>query len=68
VLLTRARYETIIWVPEGSLAEAPFHDPTRPAAEYNAIAAFLAACGARPLEALPVPPPAPPAMAGLPGF
>ena len=68
VLLTRARYETIIWVPEGSPAEAPFHDPTRPAAEYNAIAAFLAACGARPLEALPVPPPAPPAMAALPGF
>ncbi|MEI6158771.1 MAG: DNA/RNA helicase domain-containing protein [Roseococcus sp.] len=49
VLLTRARYETVIWVPPGSPAEDPFHDPTRPAAEMDAIADFLAACGAQPL-------------------
>ena len=49
VLLTRARYETVIWVPPGSPAEDPFHDPTRPAAEMDAIAAFLLDCGARPL-------------------
>jgi hypothetical protein len=45
VLLTRARYETIIWVPPGDDA-----DPTRPRAEMDAIAEFLLACGARPLE------------------
>jgi hypothetical protein len=56
VLLTRARYETVIWVPPGSAADDPFHDATRPAAEMDAIAAFLQACGARPLPA-PVPPP-----------
>ena len=49
VLLTRARYETVIWVPRGSVAATPFHDPTRDAATYDAIAAFLEACGARPL-------------------
>ena len=49
VLLTRARYETIIWVPPGSPADDPFHDPTRPAGEMNAIADFLMACGARTL-------------------
>lgn len=49
VLLTRARYETIIWVPPGSPAEDPFHDRTRPAAEMDAIAAHLLRCGARPL-------------------
>jgi Uncharacterized conserved protein (DUF2075) len=52
VLMTRARYETIIWVPRGSPAEDPFHDRTRPAAEMDAIATYLIACGARPLEAL----------------
>lgn len=51
VLLTRARYETVIWVPRGSLAEDPFHDATREAAEMDAIADFLLACGARALEA-----------------
>ena len=51
VLLTRARYETIIWVPRGSRADDPFHDATRDAAAMDAIAGFLAACGARPLEA-----------------
>ena len=49
VLLTRARYETVIWVPPGSAAEDPFHDPTRPAAAMDAIAEFLLACGAQPL-------------------
>jgi hypothetical protein len=44
VLLTRARYETVIWVPAG----AP-DDQTRPPAEFDAIADFLLACGARPL-------------------
>jgi hypothetical protein len=55
VLLTRARYETVIWVPEGSRAGDPFHDPTRDAARYDAIAGFLLACGARPLAALAEP-------------
>ena len=52
VLLTRARYETIIWVPQGSRADEPFHDVTRPAAEMDALADFLLASGARPLEIL----------------
>lgn len=50
VLLTRARYETIIWVPPGSPAEDPFHDATRAAGEMDAIADYLLACGARPLD------------------
>ena len=45
VLLTRARYETIIYVPRGNAA-----DRTRLPAEFDAIADFLLACGARPLE------------------
>ncbi len=45
VLLTRARRQTIIWVPEGSSA-----DRTRDPARLDAIAAFLAQCGARPLD------------------
>lgn len=56
VLLTRARYETVIWVPRGSPAGDPFHDGTRPTAEMDAIAAFLLACGARPLEEAAPPP------------
>jgi hypothetical protein len=52
VLLTRARYETIIWVPPGSAADDPFHDITRRAEEMDALADFLLASGARPLEAL----------------
>ncbi|MGK7864364.1 DNA/RNA helicase domain-containing protein [Falsiroseomonas sp. E2-1-a4] len=55
VLLTRARYETVIWVPRGSQREDPFHDPTRDAAEMDAIADFLTDCGAR---TLPAPAPA----------
>jgi hypothetical protein len=54
VLLTRARYETVIWVPPGSSADDPFHDATRPAREMDALAAFLLACGARELAAAPV--------------
>lgn len=45
VLLTRARYETIIWVPEGDAA-----DRTRNPGEFSAIADFLLACGALPLD------------------
>lgn len=41
VLLTRARYETIIWVPRGDPA-----DRTRNPAELDAVAAFLRAAGA----------------------
>ncbi len=42
VLLTRARLETVIWVPTGDLA-----DPSRDPALYDAVADFLVACGAR---------------------
>ena len=45
VLLTRARYDTVIWVPAGDDA-----DETRPPAEFDAIADFLLACGAQPLH------------------
>ena len=62
VLLTRARYETVIWVPRGSQPGDAFHDRTRDAAEYDAIADFLLACGARPLEAQAVTQDAAPAL------
>jgi len=45
VLLTRARYETVIFVPHGAA-----EDRTRQPATYDAIADFLLACGARPLD------------------
>jgi hypothetical protein len=45
VLLTRARYETVIWVPRGSPADAT-SDP----AAFDAIARFLTDCGAHMLE------------------
>jgi hypothetical protein len=45
VLLTRARYETVIWVPAGDAADA-----TRAPEEFERIAEFLRSCGARPLE------------------
>jgi hypothetical protein len=48
VLLTRARYETIIWVPRGDAA-----DDRRQPATFEAIAAFLLSCGAGPLGAVP---------------
>ncbi len=44
VLLTRARYETTIWVPRGEA-----DDPTRPPAFYDAVADFLISCGVRPV-------------------
>lgn len=53
VLLTRARYETVIWVPRGSRRGEAHHDRTRDAEELDAIAEFLLACGARPLEDAP---------------
>lgn len=46
VLLTRARYATVIWVPPGDDA-----DCTRPRTEMDAIADFLRACGIRELDA-----------------
>lgn len=45
VLLTRARYETVIWVPRGDA-----EDTTRDPAVLDAIAGFLMACGMRELE------------------
>ena len=45
VLLTRARYETVIFVPEGDAA-----DRTRPPAVLDGVADFLRACGARALS------------------
>ena len=44
VLLTRARYDTVIFVPRGDP-----DDPTRVPEYYDQIAAFLLACGVRPL-------------------
>ena len=44
VLLTRARYETVIWVPRGDAA-----DPTRDPEALDAVADYLLACGAHPL-------------------
>ncbi len=41
VLLTRARYETVIWVPRGDAT-----DPSRDPAQLDAIANYLLACGA----------------------
>ncbi len=46
VLLTRARYETVIWVPRGDAG-----DRTRAPAEFDAIADFLRECGVPELEA-----------------
>jgi DUF2075 family protein len=51
VLLTRARYATVIYVPPGDVA-----DRTRAPETFDAIAAYLGACGAPPLEpAAPAP-------------
>jgi hypothetical protein len=46
VLLTRARYETLIWVPRGDES-----DPTRPPSGFDAIADYLASCGIDDLNA-----------------
>jgi hypothetical protein len=51
VLLTRARYETVIWVPKGDVA-----DGTRVPADFDAIADFLRNCGAQYLEDVPASP------------
>jgi len=48
VLLTRARYSTVIWVPPGDPADATRDPPT-----FDAIATFLLACGAEPLDTMP---------------
>jgi hypothetical protein len=48
VLLTRARYETVIWIPRGDVGDA-----TRPPAEFDAIADFLQECGAQRVGTLP---------------
>jgi len=45
VLLTRARYETVIWVPIGDAADA-----TRAPDEFDGIAEFLQSCGVQPLD------------------
>lgn len=49
VLLTRARYETIIWVPSGDA-----NDTTREPELFDRIAEFLISCGASQLEDRPV--------------
>jgi hypothetical protein len=48
VLLTRARYATAIWVPEGDIM-----DHTREPSTFDAIADFLLECGARTLQVGP---------------
>jgi hypothetical protein len=50
VLLTRARFGTVIWVPYGD-----GRDRTRDPARYQAVAEYLLACGAVPLDAAPPP-------------
>ena len=45
VLLTRARHGTVIWVPRGDA-----RDRTRDPALYDAVAEYLLACGATPLD------------------
>ena len=52
VLLTRARYETVIWVPRGDA-----QDRTRQPAEMNAIADHLLYCGVPMLEMTETPAP-----------
>ncbi|SUE44757.1 DNA/RNA helicase domain-containing protein [Roseomonas gilardii] len=54
VLLTRARYETVIWVPRGDTA-----DRTRDPATLDLLAARLLRCGARSLDETPMEPPEP---------
>jgi hypothetical protein len=49
VLLTRARYDTVIWVPEGDAADA-----TRAPGLLDDTAAYLLACGAGVLEVSPM--------------
>lgn len=49
VLLTRARYETLIFVPPGDPADA-----TRDPADMAAVAGYLQACGVKTLSETPV--------------
>jgi hypothetical protein len=49
VLLTRARYETVIWIPRGSAADDVYHDATNDAEQMDAVAQFLIECGVRQL-------------------
>jgi hypothetical protein len=53
VLLTRARYRTVIWVPRGDAG-----DDTRRPQTFDAVAAFLERCGVGGLEAMVEPAPA----------
>lgn len=48
VLLTRARYETVVWVPRGDAADA-----TRQPTMFDAVAAYLAGCGMAVLDDVP---------------
>jgi hypothetical protein len=58
VLMTRARYETVIYIPRGDAADA-----TRDPATFDAIAGFLTACGAETKTAeASLPPPSPQAV------
>ncbi len=52
VLLTRARYSTVIWIPEGDAC-----DTTRDPATFDLIADFLSICGARSLNEVAAEPP-----------
>ncbi len=58
VLLTRARYETVIWVPRGDAG-----DRTRQPSELDLVADYLLQCGAKMLTELATGPSAEPAMA-----
>jgi DUF2075 family protein len=53
VLLTRARADTIIWIPQGEA-----RDKTRNPEELDETAAFLVSCGARNLTETPAEQPA----------
>ncbi len=50
VLLTRARYETVIWVPRGDVA-----DRTRGPGEMDGVADFLVSCGVMEVSAAAAP-------------
>jgi len=45
VLMTRSRFEMVLWVPEGDIA-----DSTRDPVAMNQTASYLMRCGARPLS------------------
>jgi len=48
VLLTRARFATVVWVPRGDA-----RDPSRLPARFDAVAKYLLACGLIPLDPAP---------------